>query len=134
MSSLTAMIQKGIQNEVPQSVLEQCPVDDKVLIENILLLAQTELEVLNLASTTITSETGRVLVNCALAGSEAKISLAAMRNIQNFSPARILDVKAQLAANTLYLHLEITDANTRLTCVELDVLRVRKRKRVFFGS
>ena len=89
---------------------------------------------MNLASTTITSESGKVLVKCALAGSEAKISLTSMRNIQNFSPARILDVKAQLAANTLYLQLEITDTHTRLTCVELDVLRVRKRKRVFFGS
>lgn len=133
MNSLTAMIQKGIQNEVPQSVLEQCPVDDKVLIENILLLAQLELEVLNLASTTITSEAGKVLIKCALAGNEARISLTSMRNIQNFSPARILDVKAQMLANTLYLQLEISDANTRLTCVELDVLRVRKRKRVFFG-
>lgn len=132
MSSLTAMIQKGMQMEVPPNVIEQCPPDDKVLIENILLLAQTELEALNLASTTITSEPGKVLIKCALAGNEGRVSLSSMRNIQNFSPARISDIRAQLLANTLYLQLDIADANTRITCTELDVIRVRKRKRVFF--
>ena len=132
MSSLTAMIQKGMQNEVPQNVLEQCPPEDKVLIENILLLAQTELEALNLAGTTITCRDSKVFIKCALAGNDARISLSAMRNIQNFSPARIVEVRAQVLANTLYLYLDIADANTRITCSELEVIRVRKRKRVLF--
>ena len=132
MNSLTAMIQKGVQNEVPQTVLEQCPVEDKVLIENILLLAQAELEILNLASTTISSEAGKVFVKCALAGPESKVTLNSMRNIQNYSPARIVDIKAQLLTNTLYLCLDIADSNTRIACAELEVIRVRKRKRISF--
>ena len=44
MTTLNAMINKGIKNEVPETVLQNCGADDRVLVENLLLLAQAELE------------------------------------------------------------------------------------------
>ena len=51
--SLHAMLHKDMHNEVPDSVLNHCIDSDKVLVENLLRLAQAELSILNLASTTI---------------------------------------------------------------------------------
>ena len=63
--SLHAMLHKDMQNEVPDSVRNHCSESDKVLVENLLRLAQAELSVLNLASTTIVAE-GKVLWKYAL--------------------------------------------------------------------
>ena len=132
MSSLTAMIQKGIQNEVPEKVLEQCPESERTLIENILLLAQAELETLNLSGTTIAMDGHKISVKCGLAGGESRIALSSMRTIQNYSPARIVDVKAQLSQGILYLCIDVADGKTRISCTELEVVRVCKRKRFIF--
>jgi hypothetical protein len=51
--SLNLMLQRELKNEVPDSVLRQVPEVDRILVENVLRVAQAELVVLNLASTTI---------------------------------------------------------------------------------
>jgi hypothetical protein len=43
------MLQKELKNEVPEAVLRQCPEADRILVENVLRVAQAELVVLNLA-------------------------------------------------------------------------------------
>jgi hypothetical protein len=40
MASLNSMLQKELHNEVPDAVLRQCPECDRVLVENVLRLAQ----------------------------------------------------------------------------------------------
>jgi hypothetical protein len=51
--SLNSMLQRKLKNEVPDCVLRQFPEADRILVENVLCVAQAELVVLNLASTTI---------------------------------------------------------------------------------
>jgi hypothetical protein len=80
--SLHAMIQKGINNDVPESVLEKCPDADRILIENLLRLAQAELLVLNLASTIILTEGHKTVLRCALTGPSPSVSLTSMRSLQ----------------------------------------------------
>jgi hypothetical protein len=59
--SLNSMLQRELKNEVPDSVLRQCRSEaDRILVENVLRVAQAERVVLNLASTTICIE-GRKL-------------------------------------------------------------------------
>ncbi len=50
------------------AVLPDCPAADRVLVHALLRLAQAELLVMDLASTTVTVEGGRLVVCCALAG------------------------------------------------------------------
>ena len=90
--SLGAMLQKDSKNEVPESVLAQLPPEDRVLVENILLVAQAELEILNLASTTVVASESIVRVSCALAGPSPLVALSNMRCVQAYSPARVRDV------------------------------------------
>jgi hypothetical protein len=85
--SLNTMLQKELKNEVPEAVLRQCPEADQVLVENILRLAQAELVVMNLASTTVTS----------------------MRSLQAYSPARVLEVLAVVHDGNMRVCLLLQD-------------------------
>ena len=128
--SLGAMLQKDSKNEVPESVLTQLPPEDRVLVENILLVAQAELEILNLASTTVVSSESIVRVSCALAGPSPLVALSNMRCVQAYSPARVRDVRAVLQENRLLLVIDVHDRNARVTASEIDVVRLVKRRRM----
>ena len=128
--SLGAMLQKDSKNEVPESVLAQLPPEDLVLVENILLVAQAELEILNLASTTVVSSESIVSVSCALAGPSPLVALSNMRCVQAYSPARVRDVRAVLQENRLLLVIDVHDRNARVTTSEIDVVRLLKRRRM----
>ena len=125
--SLGAMLQKDSKNEVPESVLAQLPPEDRVLVENILLVAQAELEILNLASTTVVASESIVRVSCALAGPSPLVALSNMRCVQAYSPARVRDVRAVLQENRLLLVIDVHDRNARVTASEIDVVRLVKR-------
>lgn len=130
-SSLGVLLNKDCQNEVPASVLAQVPLSDRVLVENILLVAQAELEILNLASTTVVESGGLLRISCTCAGPSPVVSLCNMRTMQSYSPARVRDVRAVLSDNRLQLVIEVHDANTRVTVSELEVVRVTKKRRFF---
>ena len=132
MTTLNAMINKGIKNEVPDNVLQNCTADDKVLIENLLLLAQAELESLQLASSTVNKCDKKTIVQCPFAGTDCRLSISAMQSIQNYSPARVFDVSARMTQGIFYLCFEVGDANARISCTELEVIRVAKKKRLLF--
>ena len=128
--SLGAMLQKDSKNEVPESVLAQLAPEDRVLVENLLLVAQAELEILNLASTTVVASESIVRVSCALAGPSPLVALSNMRCVQAYSPARVRDVCAVLQENRLLLVIDVHDRNARVTASEIDVVRLVKRRRM----
>jgi len=127
--SLQAMLHKDMNNDVPDSVLNTCAESDKVLVENLLRLAQVELCVLNLASTTIVTENKKTVVRCVLTGPTPSISLNSMRALQAYSPARVVEVRCVLQEGNLILVLEINDPSVRMTTTELDIVRITKRHR-----
>lgn len=127
--SLHAMIQKGINNDVPESVLQQCLDEDRILIENLLRLAQAELLVLNLASTSIVTEGHKTVIRCMLTGPSPSVSLASMRSLQNYSPARVAEVRTMLFEGGLALVLDVCDSATRIGTTELEIVRITKRHR-----
>ena len=130
MASLNAMLQKELHNEVPDAVLRQCPEADRVLVENVLRLAQVELVVLNLASTTVALEGRKMVLKCALTGPSPCVPLSSMRTLQAYSPARIVDIRATMHDSSLLLVVEISDANTRISATELEIVRITKRRRL----
>ena len=94
--SLGSLLQKDLNNEVPESALAQLAPEDRVLVENILLVAQAELEILNLASTTVVLSDCVIRISCTLAGPSPLVSLSTMRSVQAYSPARVRDLRAVL--------------------------------------
>ena len=128
--SLNSMLQRELKNEVPDAVLMQCPEADRTLAENILRVAQAELVVLNLASTTVCVEGRKITLKCVLTGPSPSVSLSTMRNLQAYSPARVLDLRAALLDGHLFLVIELSDSLTRISTTELEVVRVLKKRRI----
>ena len=124
-----AMLHKDMQNEVPESVLNHCPESDKVLVENLLRLAQAELSVLNLASTTIVAEGKKTVVRCALTGPTPSVSLSNMRALQAYSPARVVEVRIALQEGSMMLVFDVCDSSVRMSTTELEIVRITKRHR-----
>jgi hypothetical protein len=127
--SLHAMLHKDMQNEVPESVLNHCAESDKVLVENLLRLAQAELSVLNLASTTIVAEGKKTVVRCALTGPTPSVSLSNMRALQAYSPARVVEVRIALQEGSMMLVFDVCDSSVRMSTTELEIVRITKRHR-----
>lgn len=128
--SLGVMLQKDLNNDVPEAVLAPLAPDDRVLVENILLVAQAELEILNLASTLVVLADSVIRVTCTLAGPSPLVSLSTMRSIQAYSPARVRDLRAVLQDNRLVLVIDVHDRLTRVTASEVDIVRLVKRRRI----
>ena len=127
--SLHAMLHKDMHNEVPDSVRNHCIDSDKVLVENLLRLAQAELSVLNLASTTIVTEGEKPVVRCALTGPTPSVSLSTMRALQAYSPARVAEVRIVLQEGNMMLVFDVFDASVRMSTTELEIVRITKRHR-----
>jgi hypothetical protein len=127
--SLQEMLHKDMHNEVPQSALTTCAESDQVLVENLLRLAQAELCVLNLASTTIVMEGKKIVVRCALTGPTPSVSLSNMRALQNYSPARVAEVRVVMHDGSANLVLDVCDCTAKMTATELEIVRITKRHR-----
>jgi len=130
MASLSSMVQKQLKNEVPESVLVQCPEADRTIVENVLRLAQVELTVLNLASTTVAVEGRKITLKCALTGPTQTVSLSSMRSLQAYSPARVLEIRAVLADGSMLLVIDLSDATARISTSELEIVRITKKRRL----
>lgn len=128
--SLGVMLQKELRNEVPEAVLRQCPEADRVLVDNMLRVAQAELVVLNLASTTVAAEGRKLVLRCAMTGPTPGVSLSSMRSLQAYSPARVIEVRAALHEGSMFLVVELSDSLTRVSMTELEVVRVTRKRRL----
>ena len=100
-------------------------------MENLLRLAQAELLVLNLPSTTIVQEQNKLVIRCCFTGPAPSVCLTSMRALQAYSPARVGEVRIALHEGSVQLVLEVCDASVRMGATELDLVRIIKRHRVF---
>ena len=128
--SLNSMLQKELKNEVPKAVLRQCPEADRMLVDNVLRVAQADLVVLNLASTTVSVEGRKLTLKTVLTGPSPSVSLTNMRNLQAYSPARVLDLRTTLSDGNMFLVIELSDSLTRICTTELEIVRITKKRRI----
>lgn len=113
---------------IPAATLEQCGEEDRVIVENIALVAQETLPALNMAQATITREGGKYLlaIPCLSAA-----TLRELRAIQTYNPARVHDIRLTAREGGLTLRIDIGNGAAPLTCTELEVVRLTKRSRWF---
>lgn len=128
--SLSGLLQQQLGNEVPETVLKQCPDAERMIVENVLRLAQAELAVLNLASTTLHVEGKKLVLKCALTGPTAGVALSSLQSLQNYSPARVLELRVVLDQGVLFLVIELSDASSRISTSEFEIVRVTKKRRL----
>ena len=120
-----------ISEGIPDSVLEQCPEADRMLCENVLMVAQAEIEVLNLASTVFAVNGSTITMTSTVQGQEASVSFSQLRSIQADSPARVRDTTVGIHGNTLVHNIVIADSPSRVTASDTAIIRVVRKRRLW---
>ena len=129
--SLSSLLHRGINNTVPDSILMQCAESERVLVENILMVAQAEIQTLNLAGTIITAKDTAVTLQCVVTGQNPSISLKQMRDIQAYSPARVTDVRVAGSDTNIVLIIVLNDSTKRVTVEDTEIIRVVRKRRLW---
>jgi hypothetical protein len=129
MSLATALTRS--HQHVPESVLDQCSEADRVIVENIGLVAQEAMPALNLSQATIAQEGGKYLLRVPFTAAAASVTLRELRMIQTYNPARVHDIRVGWGEKALFLRIDICNEQTPLACSELEVVRLTKRTRWF---
>ena len=128
--SLTHALARS-QQHLPDAVLDQCSEADRVIVENIGLVAQETLPALHLAQATIVQDGGKYLLRIPFTAAVASVTLRELRMIQTYNPARVHDIRVGMGDKALVLRIDICNEQTPLACSELEVLRLTKRTRWF---
>ena len=104
MSSLSNALARS-QKKIPAETLEACLMDDRVIVENIALVAQEQIPTLNISLCTLTRESSTSKYNLTMpcCGTTPAIKLKELRAIQTYNPARVSDIRLFLNEVTFYL-------------------------------
>ena len=127
-SAVHAALARGARPAVPDNVLANCLPEDKVVVENVLLVAAETVPNANLAATTLARGNGRYRLSLPLAA-PLLVTLSQLRAIQTYNPARVAEAALHADDGKCALVIHVIDQATPLTVSEFDVVRVCKRTR-----
>lgn len=137
--TLASALARNVRPQVPENILSQCEQDDKVVVENILLVVTETIPYANLASTTLTKIQNKYRLSLPLASSYL-VTLSQLRAIQTYNPARISEIilkkstsDESSSANNTVLLVDVVNESTPISVSEIEVLRVCKRRRWGLG-
>jgi hypothetical protein len=131
--SLATSLLNQLKNKVPPNVLTQCQEKDACVVENIMLISQQCIPALDLASSSLRRDNDIYSVSIPLA--PCNVSLTELRQIQDYSPARILNIVIEISKDGKYvLRLCIADEKHPVHVTEVEIQRVVKRRRWFWGG
>lgn len=118
------------RNELPEQILSSVSEDDRMVVEQIMLVAQAAFHSLNISAASIQVDNGKYLVTTPFEGKRTTVTLADLRAIANYNPARIADIRVCLSeTHGPRLRIDICNEATRMPCSQLDILRVSKRSK-----
>lgn len=127
-SSLADSLRTAHRARIPEGVMSICDARDRAVVENIITLVG-EVAGLNIAHAALVREKQTYIVTMPLP-TDAEISLADLRQVESYSPARVVDLRlAQRSNHPAVLRCVIADESAPVLVSETDVLRVTKRKR-----
>ena len=127
--NLNTVLHSVIRPKIPESVFVPCLASDRQLVENILLVAQELNPNLDVTQSVLTKNGTMYTVLIPSSSASDMMSLSELRDIQNYAPGRISDIHVLYRNDTLTLKVSIRDETSPMTCTQLDIIRVCKRKR-----
>ena len=131
--SLSNMLQPVRRAKVPDNVLNLCKECDKLVVENIVTVAQETIPTLDISKTSITVHNGAYVITLPSVTNADKFSLREMLDLQMYSPARIQDVIVVKVQDNLCLQVHVLEETTRLVVAQMDIIRLSKKtKRSLF--
>ena len=127
--SLAHALGQTLRPKLPDAVLRACLEADRVVVDNIALVALEFIPLLNLPLATLVKRDATYELRIPVTAENSQISLSDMRSIQAHAPARVADVFVVHEQLTFELCLSICDETRLVRFTELDVIRLNKRSR-----
>jgi hypothetical protein len=126
-SGLASILHTVLRSKVPETVLAKCSAADRVVLENILIIAQEMVPLLDISmcSVQVHEQTYQVTIPMT---SSAYISLRDLRSIESYSPARISALDIHCSEHGCALRVSVTDEHVPISTSELDIVRLTKKR------
>lgn len=127
--SLANALAHTLRPKLPDAVLRACLEGDRVVVDNIALVALEFVPMLNIPMATIAKRDSTYELRVPITAEISRVSLADMRGIQAHAPARIADVFVEHEPASFELCISICNETSLIRFSELDVVRICKRAR-----
>ena len=108
-----------------------CRETDREVVENILLIAGDAMPVLRLSETTIETTDASSYKATIPMPSTMRIGLRQLARVDAHAPSRVQDIWVDSNEKGASLVIFIADESTQFCVTEVEVLRLRKRSRMF---
>ena len=127
--SLEKTLASVMRRRVPEHVLQLCAAQDRVLLENIVHLAQQVVPELNITLADAQKQGEVYTVRIPASAAEIVVHLSQLRDIEAYSPCRILEVGVKVAGDGVSVVIRVATENRPLVFSEVDIVRISKRGR-----
>ena len=121
-------IAQVMRRTIPEHVLGNVPEADKILLQNIVHLAQDAVPEVNVTQMELDKGTEQYSVRLPFSARTFTLSLEQLRQIQTYSPARISDVLVASSTDAPQLTIKVTTEARPMQYSEVDIIRIRKRR------
>jgi hypothetical protein len=115
------------REKVPAHLLQQCRPADAVVVENILTVVQDSIPCTNIPHSVLRVHSG--VYEITVPAGSAEVSLQQLLAVQNYSPARIADIKITVHDGALALVLSVCDETKAVMCSDVSIVRICKRSK-----
>ena len=123
--TLASVMRRG----VPEQAFEACAAHDRLLLENVAHLAQQAVPELDVTRAAVRMDKDVYVLRIPASTSEITVDLSQLREIEAYSPFRIVQVGAKLEKEGASVEVRVATENRPLAFSEVDIVRITKRKR-----
>jgi len=127
--SLASALAQTARPRLPEAVLLGCLEADKVVVDNIVLVALEFVPALNIPLTTMRKQGDTYHLSIPVTMDRFAVSLEDLRGIQSHAPARIASVALARDGDDFALRVSVCSENNLVRFTELDIVRLNKRAR-----
>jgi hypothetical protein len=129
--SLEKTITSVMRRRVPDHVLQAVPAHDRPFIENIIYLAQQTILELNVALTDIQKSNDTYILRIPTSGAETVVGISQLREIEAYSPFRIVDVSVKCAGDSHGLTVRVGTEQRAIQASQVDIIRISNKRTRF---
>ena len=116
-----------LRRSVPEGALACAAASDRALLENIALLAQQVVPELDVTRAQVDKSGETYTLRLPWSAGDVAVSLASLREIESYSPFRIVDVCVRGGENACVV-VQVATENKRIEFTEVDIIRLKRKR------
>ncbi len=129
--NLEKTITAVMRRRVPDHVLQAIPAHDRPFIKNIIYLAQQTIHELNVTLADIQKSNDTYILRIPASGAETTIGISQLREIEAYSPFRIVDVSVKCASDGHDLAVRVGTEQRVIQASQVDIIRISNKRSQF---